>query len=87
MQHGSARPLAVMYINVQGRRQVDQGEFPAALVRLMPGSDAAPEAQYWEGVSRYRGSGDAGALKATADAFRERYSDSTWAKKASIWAA
>lgn len=50
-----------------------------------PATDAAPEAQYWTGVSRYRATDDAGALKATAQAFGERYQDSTWAKKASVW--
>jgi TolA-binding protein len=50
-----------------------------------PKTDAAPEAQYWTGVSRYRATNDASALKATAQAFHDRYQDSTWAKKASIW--
>jgi hypothetical protein len=50
-----------------------------------PDTDAAPEAQYWEGVSRYKATGDAAALRETAQRFAERYSDSTWAKKASVW--
>ena len=50
-----------------------------------PKTDAAPEAQYWTGVSRYRATNDAAALQATAKAFGERYQDSTWAKKASVW--
>jgi TolA-binding protein len=50
-----------------------------------PKTDAAPEAQYWTGVSRYRATSDAGALKATADAFSKQYQESTWAKKASVW--
>ena len=50
-----------------------------------PEADAAPEAQYWAGVSRYRSTNDAAALKATGQAFRDRYQDSTWAKKASVW--
>jgi TolA-binding protein len=50
-------------------------------------SDIAAEALYWAGVSRYKESGDASALKDTARAFNERYSDSTWARKASVWAA
>ncbi len=50
-----------------------------------PKTDAAPEAQYWTGVSRYRATNDAGALKETAKAFAERYGESTWAKKASVW--
>lgn len=55
------------------------------IVRELPGTDAAPEAQYWAGVAKYKATGSAEALKATADAFAQRYSDSTWAKKASIW--
>lgn len=55
------------------------------VVKELPDTDAAPEAQYWRGVSKYKGSNDAKALKETADEFKKRYSDSTWAKKASIW--
>jgi len=61
------------------------GERFDTVVRDLPGSDAAAEAQYWAGVSRYKATGDGAALKATADAFKERYRDTTWAKKASIW--
>ena len=50
-----------------------------------PETDAAPEAQYWAGVSRYKATGDASALAETEKRFRERYADSTWAKKASVW--
>ena len=57
------------------------------VVDELPNTDAAAEAQYWSGVAKYKASGDASALKATADAFKSHYSDSTWAKKASIWAA
>ena len=55
------------------------------VVERFPATDAAPEAQYWTGVSQYRATNDAGALRATADAFAQRYQDSTWAKKASVW--
>ena len=50
-----------------------------------PDTDAAPEAQYWSGVSRYRATNDPASLKATAQAFAQRYQKSTWATKASIW--
>ena len=56
-----------------------------AVVERYPGADAAPEALYWTGVARYKASNDAGALKETARQFRERYTDSSWAKKASVW--
>ena len=49
-------------------------------------ADAAPEALYWAGVARYKAGGDAKVLKETADAL-EKYPDSAWAKKASVWKA
>ena len=48
-------------------------------------SDAAAEAQYWLGVSRYKATNDAAALADTARAFTERYQNTPWAKKASVW--
>ena len=56
------------------------------VLRKYPRTDAAPEAQYWAGVSRYKSSNDAKHLSATTDRFRTTYADSTWAKKASVWA-
>jgi len=50
-----------------------------------PDTDAAAEAQYWAGVSRYKATGDAKALADTARSFREHYSGTSWAKKASVW--
>lgn len=51
-----------------------------------PDAEVAPEALYWAGVSRYKGFDDASALKETAVALREKYPESPWAKKASVWA-
>ena len=56
-----------------------------AIVDEFPDNAAAAEAMYWAGVSRYKGANDAAALGATAAAFKQRYTDSPWAKKASIW--
>ena len=50
-----------------------------------PDTEAAAEAQYWKGVSRYKETGDGSALADTARAFQSRYSDTSWAKKASVW--
>jgi hypothetical protein len=47
--------------------------------------DAGPEGQYWAGVARYRATNDPAALGETAQRFRERYQDTSWAKKASVW--
>jgi hypothetical protein len=48
--------------------------------------EVAPEAQYWAGVSKYKASGDPTALAETAERFKQRFTESTWAKKASVWA-
>ena len=48
-------------------------------------ADVASEALYWAGVSRYKATGDAGALAETARSFQTRFTDSPWAKKASVW--
>ena len=77
-----------------GRAHMDfqKGEWADAekrfreIVEKLPKSEAAPEAMYWAGVSRYKATNDATALKETAKSFAQRYNDSSWAKKASIWA-
>lgn len=74
-----------------GRVDFDAGRFDAAerryrgVVERHPDGDAAPEALYWAGVSRYKATNDSAALRDTARAFRDRYQDTPWAKKASIW--
>lgn len=57
------------------------------IVERYPKSEVAPEALYWAGVSKYKASNDPAALKETSEAFKSRYTDSAWAKKASVWAA
>lgn len=48
-------------------------------------SGAAPEACYWAGVSAYKASDDPAPLRATARQLKERYPESEWARKASVW--
>jgi hypothetical protein len=55
------------------------------VIETYPLTDAAAEAQYWAGVSRFKTTNDFHALIDTATAFDERYQDSAWAKKASVW--
>jgi hypothetical protein len=77
-----------------GRAHMDfkQGKWAEAekrfreVVDKLPNTDAAAEALYWAGTSKYKASGNPAALKETAKAFTTRYKDSSWAKKASIWA-
>lgn len=55
------------------------------IVEKFPDTDAAPEALYWAGVAPYKANHDSNSLKKTAEAFRDRYQDSSWAKKSSVW--
>jgi hypothetical protein len=55
------------------------------VVEQFPKTDAAPEALYWAGVTPYKATGDPASLKATGRAFKERYRETPWAKKASVW--
>jgi TolA-binding protein len=74
-----------------GRVAFSRGEFEEAerrfrrVVEDAPDADVAPEALYWAGVARFKATDDAEALKATASAFHDRYQETTWAKKASVW--
>ena len=77
---------AVSQFNLQATKAPARSVIIRFLVKPLPGSDAAFEALYWLGVSRYKSSGDPTALQQTAEAFKTRYRDSTWAKKASVWA-
>jgi hypothetical protein len=68
------------------RRQWPEAERQfRAVVDEYPATGSAPEALYWSGVSRYKESNDPGALADTARQFTNRYEDSTWAKRSSVW--
>lgn len=56
------------------------------VVASHPKTDAAPEALYWAGVARYKATGDAAALADTYTQFQDRYKDTSWSTKASVWA-
>ena len=56
-----------------------------AVCESFPKAAAAPEACYWAGVAAYKGSNDARHLAATAKVLIEKYPDSEWTRKASVW--
>lgn len=68
----------------RGRYADARASFDEVLERH-PVTEAAPEAQYWTGVSRYKETGDNTALVETGRRFTERYADTVWAKKSSVW--
>jgi TolA-binding protein len=57
------------------------------IAEKFPNSEVAPEALYWAGVAKYKGTNDPSALGETAQAFKQKYPESVWAKKSSVWAA
>lgn len=63
----------------------ESGEQFESVIARHPDSEAAPEAQYWAGVSEYKHSGDPSALAALGRRFREHYTDTVWARKASVF--
>jgi Tfp pilus assembly protein PilF len=48
-------------------------------------ADAAPEAAYWAGVTRYKRSGDPTALGETHTRLNKDFPGTSWAKKTQIW--
>ena len=77
--------LGLAHMGFQQQRWADAERGFREVMQQFPHTDAAPEALYWAGVARYKATGDAASLKDTARAFTERYQDSTWATKASVW--
>jgi hypothetical protein len=67
------------------RRKFDEAQkrFESLVDHSNP--EIAAEALYWAGVARYKATDDAAALKDTAREFDRRYTDTSWAKRASVW--
>jgi hypothetical protein len=78
--------LGLGHLAFHAARWADAERWFREVVDRVPKTDAAPEAQYWIGVTRYKATDDPRALAETANTFRQRYQESTWAKKASVWA-
>ena len=57
----------------------------AQVVERYPDSKVAPEAVYWRGVSRYKQTNDHTVLGEVPGQLNEKYPDSVWALKASVW--
>ncbi len=57
----------------------------AEVVERYPDAKVAPEAVYWRGVSRYKQANDHTVLGEVPGQLNEKYPDSVWALKASVW--
>ena len=68
------------------RKQWEEAERRyAEVAERYPDSNVAPEAVYWKGVSQYKRTNDHNALGEVPKVLNEKYSDSVWAMKASVW--
>ena len=52
---------------------------------LLERAGYAAEARYWEGVTDYKATNSSEPLQETARVLSERYPESPWTKKASVW--
>ena len=57
----------------------------AEVAERHPKTVAAPETVYWTGVSRYKGTNDHTAVGEVAKELKEKYPESIWTLKSSIW--
>ncbi len=58
--------------------------FQEVLIRF-PRADAAPEAQYYLGVAKYKASHDPKELKSGLEILQKDYPNSEWTKKAQVY--
>jgi hypothetical protein len=77
--------LAFVFANKKDWKSAQRWFEEAA--RESANTDAGPEALYWAGVAKYSDSHNAEALKETSRRFATQYQGSSWAKRASVWAA
>lgn len=77
-------PLGVGKVRfVQGRWAEAERHF-AAVADEYPGTEAAPEAQYWLGASRYQREGKPHGLTEAWNTLMDRWPASRWATRASV---
>lgn len=53
----------------------------AEVLKKYSGSDAAPEALYFQGVNEYKAKNDPKELRKAYEALQDKHPDSTWAKR------
>jgi hypothetical protein len=77
--------LGLARVAFMDKRWSDAERLYTEVLETYPNSSAAPEAQYWAGVAHYKRTQDHTTLHRVGQQFRERYQQSIWAKKASVW--
>lgn len=78
--------MGLARLDVLGKQWESAEKRYAHVVDTYPNAKVAPEALYWRNVSRYSRTHDAAPLQAVAGELKERYPDSEWTVRASVWA-
>jgi outer membrane protein assembly factor BamD (BamD/ComL family) len=77
--------MGLARISFMHKRWAEAESRYAQIAERFPDSKVAPEAIYWRGVSRYKHTNDHTVLGEVPEQLKERYADSVWALKASVW--
>lgn len=79
--------MGLARVDVMQKKWDAAGKRYAHVVEAYPNSKAVPEAMYWRDVSKYSATHDHIPLGNVAKELKEKYPDSEWAVKASVWGA
>ena len=77
--------MGLARISFMNKQWVDAEQRYAQILERYSETAAAPEAVYWSGVSRYKRTNDHTVLGGVAEELGEKYPESVWAQKASVW--
>lgn len=77
--------MGLARLDVVHKRWKDAEQKYAQVLERYPDSKVADEALYWRDVSRYSQTHDAAPLRSVAKELREKFPDSVWTEKASVW--
>ena len=79
--------MALARLAVMRKDWTDAATRFAHVVDAYGDTSVGPEALYWRDVSKYSGTHDHIPLQNVAKELKQRYPDSVWTKKASVWAS
>jgi thioredoxin-related protein len=77
--------MGLARVTFMGKKWADAERRYAEVVERYPDSKVAAEAVYWKGVSRYKQTNDHTVLGDVPEQLEEKYADTVWALKASVW--
>ncbi len=77
--------MGLARIAFMDKQWVDAEQRYGQIIERYAETAAAPEAVYWRGVSQYKRTNEHTVLGGVAQELREKYPQSVWAQKASVW--